>query len=130
MTSTNTTPKTLSMGVFHPIITSSMEKIVLPFGEITLPARHLKEQNWNSYRIYKSETEFVTIEGEAAYDAIAKSGVPNPLRVVRAMKELGDVLTSVQLLEQTDNIQAVVEEVSKSSSGIIAPPAVANPAAV
>ena len=123
MASTNTSSDSLWTSALHPATGLGTEKPNLPFDDMPLPARLLKEQNWNSYRVYKNEKEFVTIEGEAAYDAIAKSGIPKPFRVVRTMKELGDVLTSVELLEKTDHGTAALAEIPKS--GLIPPPTVA-----
>jgi len=111
------------MGAFRPNVAAPVDKFALPFEQMILPARNLKEQNWNSYRVYKNATEFVTVEGEAAYEAIAKSGVAKPLRVVRTMKEVGDILTSIDLLEQTEGAKPDVEKVP--DNGIIAPPSVA-----
>ena len=124
MASTNTPSDSLWTSALHPATGLMHENPDLAFGSIVLPARHLKEQNWNTYRVYKNEKEFVTIEGEAAYDAIAKSGIPKPLRVIRAMKELGDVLTDVELLAQTDITPKPPMEIPKS--GVIPPPAPAS----
>lgn len=91
------------------------------FLEVTLPVRHLKERNWNSYRVYSSRDEFVEVEGEAVYDALAKSGVRRPYKIIRSMRELGSVLTQKFFTDEgADPVIAAPSEVPQS--GIIAPP--------
>ena len=122
MTSTNTPQEATSIGAYMQAIAAREIKVEKPFSPIVLPERHLKENNWNRYHIYKSRTEFVTIEADAAYEAIAKSGVARPFKVIRAMKEVGDVLTVNNMEEQLEPTHEKPEELPQS--GIIEPPSV------
>ena len=109
------------MGEVHSLLS---EPVDLPFDDIPFPALHLKEQNWNSYRVYKTETEFVTVEGEAAYDALAKSGIAKPVKMIRTLKTLGNVLNNQYFQESFADISLhVPPEIPKS--GLIAPPSAA-----
>lgn len=110
------------MQAFRAPVQEVREAVVLPFAPIHLPHKNLKEQNWNSYRVYKNAKEFVTVEGEAAYDAIAKSGVEHPVKVVRTMKELSDVLSTRFFQEQMEGVAAEKGVVTVPKSGIIDPP--------
>lgn len=122
MTSTNTTHDATSMIAYMQAGALREVKAEKPFTEIVLPERHLKETNWNNYHIYKNATEFVKVEADAAYEAIAKSGIARPFKVVRAMKEVGDVLTVNNMAEQLEATQVKPEELPKNS--IIEPPSV------
>lgn len=92
------------------------------FKEAHLPERHLKESNWNLYRVYKNREEFVEVEGEAVYDALAKSGVTRPFKIIRAMKELGSVLTPTFLAEDTEPHETAPKS-EIPQNGVIDPPA-------
>jgi hypothetical protein len=121
MTSTNTSPETTSISSFMAAIETRGAKPLQPFEQITLPERHLKETNWNNYNIYKSASEFITVEAEAAYEAIAKSGILRPFKVVRAMKEVGDVLTA-QNMAETLQVDIKEKQDKVPENGIIDPP--------
>jgi hypothetical protein len=123
MTSTNTTQAATSITAYMQAMEARVAKPEKPFAEILLPERQLKETNWNNYYIYKNATEFVKVEADAAYEAIAKSGIARPFKVVRAMKAVGDVLTVSNMAEQLEVIQEKPEEIPKNS--IIEPPRVA-----
>jgi hypothetical protein len=122
MTSTNTTQEATSITAYMQAVEARVTKPEKPFAEILLPERCLKETNWNNYHIYKNATEFVKVEADAAYEAIAKSGIARPFKVVRAMKEVGSVLTVNNMAEQLHAIHDKPEEIPQNS--IIAPPSV------
>lgn len=123
MTSTNTTQEATSITAYMQAMEVRASKPEKPFAEIVLPERCLKETNWNNYHIYKNATEFVKIEADAAYEAIAKSGIARPFKVVRAMKEVGSVLTAQNMAEQLEVSHERHEEIPSNS--IIDPPSVA-----
>lgn len=120
MTSTNTIHEATSITAYMQAMEAREAKVEKSFSEIALPERCLKETNWNNYHIYKNATEFVKVEADAAYEAIAKSGIARPFKVVRAMKEVGDVLTVQNMAEQLEVIHEKQEEFPKNS--IIEPP--------
>jgi hypothetical protein len=120
MTSTNTTQEATSIIAYMQAMEARAVKPEKPFAEIVLPERQLKETNWNNYHIYKNATEFVKVEADAVYEAIAKSGIARPFKVVRAMKEVGSVLTVENMAEQLEASHSKHEELPKNS--IIAPP--------
>ncbi len=121
MTSTNTSHEAGSISSFMAAMEARDAKPLQPFDSIPLPERHLKETNWNNYHIYSSPTEFVKVEANAAYEAIAKSGITRPLKVIRAMKEVGDILTFKNMAE---TLEADVKEQPEklAENGIIEPP--------
>lgn len=123
MTSTNTTQEATSITAYMQAMEARVSTPEKPFAEIVLPERCLKETNWNNYHIYKNAKEFVKVEADAAYEAIAKSGIARPFKVIRAMKEVGDVLTVSNMAEQLQVSHDKPEEIPRNS--IIEPPSVA-----
>lgn len=73
----------------------------MEFEPIILPLRVISEEAVQGYRVYKNPTEFVTVDAAMAAEAIEKSGVSNPFRVVRAELEVSDVL-GPELLKSID----------------------------
>ncbi len=65
------------------------------------------------YRIYKSRTEFVEIVASSAKEAMEKTGVKNPLRIVRMDLERAAVLPPSFF---KDSQPAVVENTAESAT--------------
>lgn len=74
---------------------------LMEFEPINLPLRMLSTEALRGYRVYRNPAEFVTVEASMAAEAIEKSGVANPFKVVRAELEVKDVLPP-ELLKSID----------------------------
>ncbi len=61
------------------------------FAALHFPHKKL-EQGSNGYKIYKDAKEFVMAEGQSAAEALEKSGVANPYKIVRASRESNSII--------------------------------------
>ncbi len=83
------------------------------FEMLELPRRVISDAAVTGYRVYTSASEFVMIEAALASEAIAKSGIEKPYKVVRTALEIGTVLESA-LLKPVD-IAAKVENLAEKA---------------
>lgn len=68
------------------------------FKEFNLPHKKL-EQGGNGYKIYKDAKEFVMAEGQSAAEALEKSGVTNPYKIIRASREFQSIIAGGLLVD-------------------------------
>jgi len=68
------------------------------FKGLHFPHKKL-EQGANGYKIYKDAKEFVMAEGESAAEALEKSGVTNPYKIVRANRESSCIIAGCLLVD-------------------------------
>ncbi len=83
------------------------------FTQILYPRRELVV-GMGVYRVYKTPKEFVTVEAENVSDAITKSEIPVPVKVVRAASEIGYLIQSGYIAEAKDDIAHVAEGVAEN----------------
>lgn len=100
-------------------------KVACNFQDVPLPSRKMKEKSWNSYRVYKDKKEFVEVEGESVYEALTKSEVKHPYKIVRALKELGSVLDKQFFLDELEAPEGIAKS-EVPENGVIEPPTSAN----
>jgi hypothetical protein len=53
-----------------------------PFEPLGFAHKALPDKQ-SCYRVYSSDTEFVEVDADSAYEAMAKSGLRNPIRIQR-----------------------------------------------
>lgn len=53
------------------------------FSPLSIVKKNLTDFNRCAYRVYKSPTEFVTVEAATALEAFRESGITNPFRILR-----------------------------------------------
>ncbi|NDF12521.1 MAG: hypothetical protein EB060_06910 [Proteobacteria bacterium] len=92
------------------------------FVAVEFKKKILSPQEIRGYRVYTSATEFVLVEAPAAREAIEKSGVKKPVRVVRAEHDLGKVVKKQFLVD------AITQEANTPEApGLTPQETVANP---
>lgn len=80
------------------------------FLPIEFPARVWRESNYNlRYHVFTSETERVSVPAVSAIDAIAKSGIEKPFKIMRGMATEETVAEVIQAGRLVPPDQAVTE---------------------
>ncbi len=83
------------------------------FGELKYPKRGFKEKNEaTTYRIYKNKKDFILVEANTALEAIRKSEITTPFKVVKYSK-LNETAIPTSVL---DELQDIDEDSSSASS--------------
>lgn len=65
------------------------------FMDIALKQKKFKDEYMQGYHVYKDAQEFVLVEADAATEAIEKSGVNKPYKVVRSSQDVGAVIAAL-----------------------------------
>lgn len=77
------------------------------FSGYSLPHKEVAEKKIRGYKIFKNSKEFVIVEAYTAAEAIEKSGLTNPAKMVRLGTSLGNILSEnvfdSKILEQNNN---------------------------
>lgn len=105
--------------IFTPVIDAIPHAEIAVFHDIQFPIRHSKQGQSTAYRVYRSKdkNDFIEVEGQAAYDVLAKCGVNKPYRVIKAKSEVSTILSlneltipehSVELPKPSD-LNAIIE---------------------
>jgi hypothetical protein len=72
------------------------------FDGLAVPKMHLNSKpDVRAYRVYSTHDEFVVVDADAAHEAIEKSGIEHPLRIINVSQALGLVLDD-DMLESSD----------------------------
>lgn len=87
-------------------IGSLRPKVENRFSAIAPLRKEIIEAKIRGYKVFKNSEDFVVIQADTASQAVEKSGISRPFRVVRLGSELGTVLD-----------QTAFEDGSASNSG-------------
>ncbi|MCP5362336.1 MAG: hypothetical protein H6908_06880 [Hyphomicrobiales bacterium] len=108
-------------GAFTPGMGDAKE-----FFALELPLKDIPSEVKQGYRVYSSAKEFVTVQAGHAQEAITKSGIERPYRVMRADFALGHII-SPEILNapaSCGDMPAAGEESATSATGV--PPSAAE----
>ncbi len=81
------------------------------FAPIDFPHRHLTDKCARNYRVYKDAKEYISIEALTAKEAIEKSGIESPYRVIREKSEIGEVISPEYIIKDDNNARTTNEPV-------------------
>lgn len=70
----------------------------LPFTRLVLPKRKISEVNSVGYKVYKDRDNFVVVAATLASEAIEKSGIINPYKVVRLGTDVKTIIDNSALI--------------------------------
>lgn len=73
------------------------------FTSLEFPFMELKGKECHNYAVYQTEDNFIIVEAPSAYDAIQKSQIKNPFKVVRKVAAIHNVMHQQQLMLPQNN---------------------------
>lgn len=76
-----------------------------PFIPLELPKSHLLEGEMQVYRVVDANGKVVTVQASSAHEAIDKSGISKPLKVVSGVSEKNKLLQKHVLVPQAGSVQ-------------------------
>ena len=84
------------------------------FKELEVARMQLITGSSSQYQVYKDSKEFVLVEAETASEAITKSGVNKPQKVVHIVHELTK-LTGIDKLSKIENVVKETKQEEKNT---------------
>ncbi len=96
-----------------------------PFLPVEFPEKHIKKEIYQSYRVYKNEKEFVTVEAQTASQAIELSKVEKPYKVIKSDCALGTILEESVIAKEGTNNPALQQ--TSAASDVSTPATSAEP---
>lgn len=82
-------------------VDNAVKSEVPPITHIDFPQKKLPDSMHRTYHVYKSPAEFVEVEALTASEAIEKSGVKNPVKIKRSHVDLGPIIDSKIIVDDT-----------------------------
>lgn len=79
------------------------------FAPLVLPLSHVKEGLENNYKVYATSGEVVTVEASSAAEAMEKSGIRRPLRIVSIAHEQRRMMSRNVLHPQSGTVATDID---------------------
>lgn len=105
-------------------VDNAVKSEVPPMTHIDFPQKKLPDSMHKTYHVYKTATEFVEVEALTASEAIEKSGVKSPIKIKRSHVDLGPVIDSKIIVDDTVT-SATVETITPPPAPSIDTPSAA-----
>ncbi|MGB1540055.1 MAG: hypothetical protein ACPG80_03765, partial [Rickettsiales bacterium] len=77
------------------------------FSPLQVVKKSLLDANRTAYRVYKSHSEFVTVDATTALEAYREAGIKRPVRIVREMRFMDRLVDQSKFSEVDDIIETV-----------------------
>ena len=71
------------------------------FSDISIANISFNNKSDGTYRVFKNKTEYIDIEASTAHEAIVKSAIANPYKVVKIVVDLFDFV-DVDMLKKNE----------------------------
>lgn len=78
------------------------------FAPLRIMKKNLTDFNRCAYRVYKSPSEYVTVEAATALEAFRESGIRNPLRILRETRFMERLVDQTKFTEIEELIETGV----------------------
>lgn len=75
------------------------------FSPLRVVRKNITDFDRSAYRVYKSETEFVTVEAATALEAFRESGIAKPLRIVREIRFMDRLVDQARFTDMEEIIE-------------------------
>lgn len=86
-----------------------MEEDEFPFIPLELPKSHLLEGEMQVYRVVDMAGKIVSVQAASAHEAIEKSGISKPLKVVSGVSEKNKLLKKHVLVPEGKSVQTDID---------------------
>jgi hypothetical protein len=85
------------------------------FAPLQVMKKKLASSDKSAYRVYKTASEFVTVEAETALEAFRASEVKNPVRIVREIRFMERMVEQSGLVESAEFVQTGMPGVEQAA---------------
>lgn len=80
------------------------------FAPLHVVKRNIANFDRSVYRVYKTPSEFVSIEAATALEAFRESGVKNPLRIVREIRFMERMIDQSRFTDHEELVQTASDK--------------------